>query len=60
MRILFLKDLFLLVRESLSRGRGRERGRESQAESLLSVELDAGLDLMTLRSRPEQNQESDV
>ena len=31
-------------------GRGRERGRENQADSALSMELDAGLHLMTLRS----------
>jgi len=37
-------------RESASRGRGRERGRETQADSLLSMEPDAGLNSRTLRS----------
>ena len=34
-------------------GIGRRRERESQADSLPSVEPDRGLDLMTLRSSPE-------
>ena len=49
--LIFL-DLFFLFRK-----RERERewgaGRESQVDSLLSVELNTGLDLMTLRSLPE-------
>ena len=35
-------------------GKGREkRERESQADSVLSTEPDAGLDLISLRSQPE-------
>jgi len=48
----------LLERESVCTrvrewGTSRRRGRESQVESVLSVEPDAGLDLTTLGSRPE-------
>ena len=50
----FFKDLFIYLRERahacMSRGRGRERGRESQANSMLSMEPKMGLNLMTLRS----------
>ena len=34
-------------------GAEREREKESQADSTLSMELNAGLDLTTLRSGPE-------
>ena len=44
----FLKYLFIYLRESMSMGGGRER--ESTADSLLSTELDEGLDPRTLRS----------
>ena len=37
-------------RERKRRERGREGERESQAGSVLSVEPDAGLNLMTVRS----------
>ena len=41
-------------------GAEREGKRESQAGSTFRAELDAGLDLTTVRSRPEPNQESDA
>ena len=45
----------LRKRERMSEGGSEEEGeRESQADSLLSMELAAKLDLMTLRSLPEQ------
>ena len=40
-------------------GKGRGRGRESQADSGLSAELDARLHLMTLRSQPEGKSRTD-
>ena len=39
---------------------GLEGERETQADSRLSVEPDAGLDLTTLGSQAEPNQESDA
>lgn len=43
---------FMLERQSISRGKGREQGkRASQADSKVSVEPDTGLDPMTLRSQ---------
>ena len=47
----YFLDLFI-ERECVSGGKGRER--ESQADSLLSVEPDMRLHAGTLRSRPEQ------
>ena len=46
------KDFFLYLREieRRSRGKGVGRGKESQADSLLSNEPDLGLDLKTPRS----------
>ena len=49
----FFKDLFIYLRERESMSRRGERETESQADSALSTEPDVGLDLMTLRSRPE-------
>jgi len=51
----FLRSIYLRERESThvhkwERGREREGERESQADSLLSAEHDAGIDAMTLRS----------
>ena len=45
---LFFKDLFIYFRRSTGR-----RGRESEADSELSEDPDARLDLTTLRSQPE-------
>ena len=47
------KDLFILEREREQKnlkGNDGQRERESQADSVLSTEPEAGLDLMTLRS----------
>ena len=44
--------LLILEREH-SGGRARGRGRETQADSLLSMETDTGLDPMVLRSQPQ-------
>ena len=50
----FLKtDLFILERVRAQRGGHSEREREFQADATLSIEPDTGLNLMTLRSRPE-------
>ena len=52
---IFLR-LFIYLKESVcvsgerSRGGGRGRGKESQADSMLSMEPHAGLDLTTVRS----------
>ena len=50
------------VHVSGMRGRGRDggRGRESQADSLLSEELDEGLHPRTLRSPPKPAQLTDL
>jgi len=45
----FFKDLFILAREH-GGGAESEGGRESQADSPLSMEPDMGPDLTTLRS----------
>ena len=52
----FFKDFIYLKRDNVCvQGRGGEEReeRESQADSLLNAEPDAGLELTTLRSRPE-------
>ena len=49
----FFLTIYLFKRKrerGRTKGRGRGRGRKSQADSLLSLEPDKGLDLMTLRS----------
>lgn len=54
--MLFCKDFskFVLERErKLEQERQREREKDSQADSMLSTELETGLDFMTLRSQPE-------
>lgn len=48
-KILFIY-FFIYLRETESKCRGSGRETESQADSMLTVELDAGLDLTTLRS----------
>ena len=48
--LLYFKDLFIYLIEGACMSKGRERERESQVDSLLSVEPDEGLDLTTLRS----------
>ena len=57
-KTLFLKKIYLFIlereREHMCvRWGGGEGERESQADSTLSTEPDAGLDPRTLRSRPE-------
>ena len=53
----FFKDLFIYLTERESSsvvGKGqRESGRQTQADSVLSMEPDVGLSLITLRSPPE-------
>ena len=51
-RLPFLKIRFIYLFET-GRGEQRKRERETQADSVLSVEPNTGLDLMTLRSWPE-------
>ena len=55
--------LFNILRErerKLEQGRGRRRGRENLKQAPCpDTGLDVGLDLMTVRSLPESNQESD-
>ena len=54
--IIFFKDFFLYSREKggdRAQVGGEEGERESQADSLLSVEPDSGLDPTTTRSQPE-------
>lgn len=48
----FLRSIYFLEREGAWEGEG-QRARDSQADSPLSEEPDAGLDLMTPRSRAE-------
>ena len=56
LHFIILKNfIYFTETELLHTEQGKDRGRESPADSELSVELDAGLDLMTLIS---QNQES--
>ena len=61
MQLIFLKkDLFILEREG-EQGEGqRVRERESQADSLLSMEPKAGLHLITREYDLCQNKESDA
>ena len=53
-KVSFFKDLFVYFWETVSRGRGRRRGRENlQADSLLSTDPDAGLYLRIPRPWPD-------
>lgn len=45
--LLLLKDFMYYLREKVS---GRERERESESDSMLSTELDMGLEHTTVRS----------
>lgn len=56
---LFVYLFFLFKSERVGEGQ-RETERESEADSALSAEPNAGLNLKTLRSWPEQNQMSDT
>ena len=50
----FVLSLFIYLRErEHTHEQGRHREGESQAGSMLSEDLDSGLHLMTVRSRPE-------
>lgn len=53
MPYLFIIIIFFKERESASWEGQREKGRESQADSMPSTEPNAELDLTTLRSGPE-------
>lgn len=46
---IFLFYVLIFQNYLFGKGRGQEKGRDSQTESLLSVEPDAELNLMTLR-----------
>ena len=50
-KIIFLRSYLFRERKHMNGvGRDRERSRKSEADSMLSMELDLGLDLTTLRS----------